>query len=371
MSIDLHTEEMTINMGPHHPATHGVFRMILKLDGEIIKDCIPIIGYLHRSLEKMGETMIYPQYIPVLDRFDYLGNLFGEYVFVSAVEKIGNIEVPERAEYLRVITMELNRIASHLFWLGSFLLDMGATSIIIYAVREREIIVDLLEELTGQRMMYNYFRFGGVRYDIPDSGWLKRVKEFTTVQRKRIVEYEKIITNNPIFLQRVKNIGIISAKDAINYGAMGPILRGSGVPWDLRKDDPYSVYNKFDFKIPTGKVGDTFDRYMVRIQEMYQSCNIIDQAVDNIPSGEITSKKKIPVTFKIPAGEVYTHVEAPRGNMGCYLISDGTSKPARVKLRGASFVNLEILPLVLQGVNVSDIMPIFASFDIVLPEVDR
>ena len=369
MAIEFKTEEMVINMGPHHPSTHGVLRLIVTIDGEIIREVIPVIGYLHRSIERLAQDRNYFMYFPVVDRVDYVSIIAAEWPLVMAVEKIGGIEVPERAEYIRVITAELTRIMSHLFWLGTFMLDLGATTVIMYALRERERIVDLMEELTGQRMMFNYLRYGGVNADVPE-GWLNKVIDFCDYFLKMIDEYEILINKNPIFLSRVKNIGIIPKEMVVAYGACGPLLRGSGVKCDVRKDEPYSVYDRFDFDIPVGTTGDTYDRYIVRMQEMRESIKIIKQAVDQIPPGPCL-KKKLSFSFKIPAGEAYCQVEAPRGNMGVHLISNGTNTASRVKYRTPSYANMQILPEVLKGTFLSDIMSIFGSFDVILPEVDR
>jgi len=369
MSVEFKTEEMVINMGPHHPSTHGVLRLILKIDGEIVKDVKPVIGYLHRSIERLGQDRNYYTYFPVVDRVDYISICAAEAPLVMAVEKIGGIDVPERAEYIRVITLELTRLMSHLFWLGTFMLDLGATTVIMYALREREKIIDFMEELTGQRMMFNYYRYGGVNADIPE-GWLEKVNSFCDYFLKMVDEYEILISKNPIFLKRVEGIGVISKEDAVKYGACGPILRASGIKCDVRRDEPYSVYDRFDFDIPTGKNGDTLDRYIVRMQEMRESVKIIRQAVKQIPSGPCL-KKKLNQNFKIPVGEAYCQVEAPRGNMGVYLISNGTSTASRVKYRAPSYANLQMLPAVLKGAFISDIMAIFGSFDVILPEVDR
>ncbi|MBC7543495.1 MAG: NADH-quinone oxidoreductase subunit D [Candidatus Sericytochromatia bacterium] len=367
--IEFKTEEMTINMGPNHPSTHGVLRLILKLDGEIVKDCEPVIGYLHRSIERSGQDLTYYQFIPVLDRFDYLSNIFSEYVYVLAVEKVAGIECPVRADFIRVLTMEINRITSHLFWLGTFVLDLGATSIIMYTMRERELLFDLLEELTGQRMMYNYIRIGGVNHDLPP-GWTDRLRDFLKNFRNRIDEYESIVTDNPIFRARVENIGVLKLDRLMSYGVTGPTLRASGMAYDLRRDEPYSVYDQLDFDIPTGKNGDSLDRYRVRLQEMRESAKILEQALAMIPEGHVKARK-IPALYKAPPGEAYVQIEAPRGNMGCYYISDGSTRPARVKLRGASFHNLAILPEAIKGSPISDIMAIFGSMDVIIPEVDR
>ncbi len=369
MTVEFRTEEITVNMGPHHPSTHGVLRLIVNIDGEVIRKVEPVIGYLHRSIERLAQDRNYFMYFPVVDRVDYVSIIAAEWPLVMAVEKVGGIEVPERAEYIRVITAELTRIMSHLFWLGTFMLDLGATTVIMYSLREREKIVDLMEELTGQRMMFNYFRYGGVNSDLPE-GWLKKVIAFCDYFLKMIEEYEILINKNPIFLSRVVDIGTISKETVIKYGACGPIMRGSGIKADVRKDEPYSVYDRFDFDIPVGPKGDTYDRYIVRMEEMRQSVSIIRQAVDQIPSGPCL-KKKLSFSFKIPAGEAYCQVEAPRGNMGVYLSSNGTNTPARVKYRTPSYANMQILAPVLDGAYLSDIMSIFGSFDVILPEVDR
>lgn len=369
MTVEFRTEEMTINMGPHHPSTHGVLRLIVKVDGEIIKEVTPVIGYLHRSIERLAQDRNYFMFFPVVDRVDYISIISAELPLALAVERVGAIEIPERAEYLRVITHELTRIESHLFWLGCFLLDLGATTVIMYALREREMILDLMEELTGQRMMFNYIRYGGVNADTPD-GWLEKTRKFCDYFYNIIEEYEILINKNPIFLSRVKDVGIISKELAVAYGACGPILRGSGVKYDVRKDEPYSIYDRFDFDIPVGTKGDTLDRYLVRMQEMRESVKIIKQAVDQIQPGPCL-KKKLSFSFKVPAGEAYCQVEAPRGNMGVYLISNGTNIASRVKYRCPSYVHTQILPEVLKGNYWSNVMAIFGSFDVILPEVDR
>jgi len=360
-NVEFKTEEMIINMGPHHPSTHGVLRLIVRIDGEVIREVTPVIGYLHRSIERLGQDRNYFMYFPVVDRVDYISIIAAELPLAMAVEKIGGIEVPERAEYIRVITSELTRIMSHLFWLGTFMLDLGATTVIMYALREREKIVDLMEELTGQRMMFNYIRYGGVNADVPE-GWLSKVDGFCDYFLKMIDEYEILINKNPIFLSRVENIGIIPKEMVVKYGACGPILRASGVKYDCRRDEPYSIYDRFDFEIPVGEKGDTLDRYLVRMVEMRESVKIMKQAIKQIPPGPC---------LKIPAGEAYCQVEAPRGNMGVYLISNGTNTPARVKYRTPSYANMQILPEVLKNTYLSDIMAIFGSFDVILPEVDR
>lgn len=365
---EMKTEVFEVNMGPQHPSTHGVCRFVLKMDGEQILDLVPHVGYLHRSLEKIAENRTYLQYIPFTDRIDYVSAMFCNYAFVHPVEKLAGIEVPERAEYIRVIMMELNRIASHLVWFGTFSLDLGAITPFLYAFREREKILDLIELVCGQRMTFNYFRIGGVSRDLPD-GFIKKAKEFVEYFKPRVDEYEDILTNNPIFLGRTKDIGILDQKTAINFSVTGPSLRGTGLKWDLRKDEPYSVYDRFDFDIPTGKKSDSWDRYIVRIEEMRESNKIVEQALDSIPSGDF--KKKVPTAFKPPSGEVYSRIEAPRGEMGFYIISDGSPKPYRVKIRTGSYNNIGVMPILCKGVLIADVVVIFGSLDVVMPEVDR
>lgn len=390
------TEEMIINVGPQHPSTHGVLRLVMKLEGEIIKDTQPVIGYLHRGMEKIAESRSYFQYLPMVDRIDYLSSFFNLASFCYAVESIAGLQVPKRAEYIRVITMELNRIASHLMWLASFLLDLGATSPLFYAFRDREEIVNLFQELTGARMMYNYYTFGGVKKELPD-GWLNKVQELCKKLPKMFDEYEAIITNNPIFLERTKGIGVLTKEMALDYGITGANIRASGVELDLRKTKPYSVYNELDFKVCTAQNGDCYDRYAVRVAEMRESVKIVEQAIEKIPGGlpeklsmkrtnceckddccdfcgyetQLTAKKVNPIAFKPPAGEAISLVESSRGITSCQVISDGTPKPYRVKWRTPSFSAVQILPEMVKGRPYSDLMAIFGSFDVVLPEVDR
>lgn len=362
------TEEFIVNMGPQHPSTHGVCRLLLKMDGEVIVDVVPFVGYLHRSMEKIAENRTYPQYIPLTDRIDYVSAMFCNHVFCLAVEKLAQIEVPERAEYIRVIMDELNRIASHLIWLATFALDLGAITPFLYCFREREKVLDLLEMVCGQRMTFNYMRFGGVSRDLPPE-FIPKTKEFIEYFKPRVNEYEYILTNNPIFLGRTKGVGILDQKTAINYSVTGPNLRASGLKWDLRKEEPYSIYDRFEFDIPTGTNSDTWDRYMVRIQEMRQANRIVEQALESIPEGEI--KTKTPAVLRPPKGEVYARIESTRGEMGFYIVSDGSTKPYRLKMRTASFSNLAVLPEMSRGWKIADIVAIFASLDVIMPDVDR
>ena len=365
---NLTEEEFIINMGPQHPSTHGVLRLLLKMKGEFIKDLSADVGFLHRSIEKIAENRTYAQFMPFTDRIDYCASMPCNLAWAVAVEKLAGIEVPERAQYLRVIMTELNRIASHCIWLGTMSLDLGAFTPFLYALREREQILDMFEMTCGQRLTYNYMRIGGVSRDVPPE-FYKRVKFFTQDFRKKVDDYEAILTYNPIFLSRTKDIGILPLDVALNYSASGPTLRGSGHEWDLRKIHPYSSYDKFHFKVPTGTKGDVWDRYIVRIQEMRECCNIIDQAVEGLPEGDL--KAKVPTLFKPAAGEVYARIEAPRGEMGYYIISDGSTKPYRVKIRTASFAHVPLMKYLCVDWKVADLVAIFGSLDIILPEVDR
>ena len=362
------TEEFIVNMGPQHPSTHGVCRLMLKMDGEEIVDVIPIVGYLHRALEKIAENRTYLQFIPYTDRIDYVSAMLCNHGFCMAVEKLAEIEVPQRAEYIRVIMDELNRIASHLIWLGTFSLDLGAITPFLYCFREREMILDLIEMTCGQRMTFNYMRVGGVSRDLPKE-FIPKAREFVKYFKPRVDEYEAILTQNPLFLGRTKGVGILDQKTAIDYSVTGPNLRASGLRWDLRKEEPYSVYNKFEFDIPTGTQSDTWDRYIVRIQEMRQANRIVEQALESIPEGEIKTKTK--AVFKPPKGEAYARLESTRGEMGFYIVSEGETIPYRVKLRTASFSNLAALPEMVRGALIADLVVIFASLDVIMPDVDR
>lgn len=365
---DLRTEEMIINIGPQHPATHGVFRVVVKVDGEIIKEAVPVVGYLHRGTEKIAEDLTYTQIIPYTDRLDYASAMINNYALVNAVEKLMNIKVPERAEFLRVIVMELNRIASHLLWWGTYILDLGATSPFLFGMRDREIILRLLNELSGGRLTFNYMRVGGVKWDAPE-GWIDKVGEFVQYMRKSIKEYHQLVTGNEIFLARTKGIGIYDGETAIAYGLSGPNLRGSNVKFDLRKNQSYSIYDRFEFDIPTGETGDIYDRYMVRMKELEQSLDIIEQAVEQFPEeGDI--KAKVPKVIRPPEGELYARVETSKGELGVHIVSKGKDKPYRLHLRRPSFVNLQILPKILVGRTLADLPAILGAIDYILGEVD-
>jgi NADH-quinone oxidoreductase subunit D len=366
---DLRDEEFIVNMGPQHPSTHGVLRLMLKMDGEFIRDMTPYVGYLHRSIEKIAENRTYNQFMPYTDRIDYCASMPCNQAWAVAIEKLAAIEVPERAEYIRVIMVELNRIASHLLYLGIMSLDLGAITPFLYTFREREQVLDLFEMTCGQRLTYNYIRIGGVSRDLTPE-FDKTCRAFLKNFRKKIEDYEAILTQNPIFLGRTKGVGVLPLELAKNAGASGPTIRGSNFEWDIRKIEPYSVYPKFDFKIPTGKNGDVWDRYMVRIEEFRQSCNIIEQALNGLPEGD-SIKAKLPAVLKPPKGEVFSRIEAPRGEMGYYVVSTGDKKPYRVKIRTASFGNLQVLAPISINWKIADLVAIFGSLDVVLPEVDR
>jgi len=367
------TEEMVLNMGPHHPSTHGVLRLELNIEGELIMKVTPHIGYLHRCFEKHAEAMTYPQVVPYTDRMDYLAAMGNEFGYAVAVEKLLGIEVPERVNYIRVIMAELQRIASHLVAIGTYAVDIGAFTPLLFCFRDREMILSLFEMTCGARMLYNYIWVGGVSHDLhPD--FIRKTQEFIPYFRPKIKELNDLLTGNQIFIERTANVGILPAETAINYGISGPSLRGSGLKWDIRKNDPYANYNKFDFDIPVGKglmgtLGDSWDRYYVRVLEMEESCKIIEQALASIPEGDVTSA--IPKRVKPPVGQLYSRIENPRGELGYFIISNGTTSPFRVKVKGPSFVNLEVLNELCKGHLIADVIAILGSIDIVLGEVDR
>jgi len=365
----LKTEPFVINIGPVHPSTHGVFRMRATLDGEVIVDMEPVFGYLHRGIEKLAEGRTYTQNIPFTDRLDYLASMSNNMAYVMAVEKLAGISIPERAEYLRVIMAELQRIASHLIGVGAFLNDCGAfMTPFLYMFREREKILDLFEMVCGQRLTYNYMRIGGASQDIPEE-FLPALDRFVKQMPGFIDEYDQLLAENEILLARTKGVGILPKELAINISASGPVLRGSGVKWDIRKADPYSVYDRFQFDIPTGSAGDTYDRYWVKIQEMRQSVRIIEQAMKQLPPGEVLTE--VPHSLHPPAGEVYGHIEAPKGELGFYLVSDNSIAPYRFHVRAPTLINLTALRDMMVGWKVADAVIIFGSIDICLAEVDR
>ncbi|WP_066176202.1 NADH-quinone oxidoreductase subunit D [Bacillus marinisedimentorum] len=364
----LRTEEMLLNVGPQHPSTHGVFRLVVKVDGETIKEATPVIGYLHRGTEKIAENLQYTQIIPYTDRMDYLAAMTNNYVLCHAVETMMGLEIPERAEYLRILAMELGRVASHLVWFGTYLLDIGAVSPFLFAFREREMIINLLNELSGGRLTFNYMRVGGVKWDAPE-GWVKKVEEFIPYMREQLAGYHELVTGNEIFLNRVKGVGRYTKEDALEYSLSGANLRCTGVKWDLRKDEPYSIYDRFDFDVPVQDGGDAWARYQVRMAEIEESLKIIEQAVEQFPEeGPIMAK--VPRIIKAPKGEAFVRIESPRGEIGCYIYSDGKKEPYRLKFRRPSFYNLQILPKLLEGENMANMIAILGAIDIVLGEVD-
>ncbi|CAN1859560.1 NAD(P)H-quinone oxidoreductase subunit H, chloroplastic [Linum perenne] len=360
---------MIVNMGPHHPSMHGVLRLIVTLDGEDVIDCEPILGYLHRGMEKIGENRTIIQYLPYVTRWDYLATMFTEAITVNGPEQLGNIQVPKRASYIRVILLELSRIASHLLCLALFMADIGAQTPFFYIFRERELVYDLFEAATGMRMMHNFFRIGGVAADLPH-GWIDKCLDFCDYFLTRVTEYQKLITRNPIFLERVEGVGVVGAEEAINWGLSGPMLRASGVQWDLRKVDHYESYDEFDWEVPWQKEGDSLARYLVRIGEMTESITIIQQALERIPGGPYENKKTSP-TFELPKQELYVRVEAPKGELGIFLIGDQSCFPWRWKIRPPGFINLQILPQLIKRMKLADIMTILGSIDIIMGEVDR
>jgi len=365
---------MVLNMGPQHPSTHGVLRLELVVDGEIVVDVIPHIGYLHRCFEKHAEHMTnYQQVIPYCDRMDYLASMNMDWAYALAVEKLLGLQVPDRVEYIRVIMGELQRIASHLIALGTYGLDVGAFTPFLFCFRDREGILDLFENTCGARLLYNYIWVGGLSHDLP-SGFVDKAKAFCKYFRPNIKELNDLLTYNEIFIKRTANVGVLPAEAAIGYGCSGPMLRGSGVDWDLRRDDPYSIYKKFEWQPQIGRgevgtTGDCWDRYMVRVREMEQSLDIIEQALDGLPPGDVQSA--VPRRIRPNAGDVYVRSESPRGEIGFYIISDGSATPYRVKARSPAFVNLSICPEICKGYMIADVVAIVGSIDIVLGEVDR
>jgi NADH-quinone oxidoreductase subunit D len=387
------TETMTLNMGPQHPSTHGVLRLVLELDGEVIVKITPHIGYLHRGIEKLSEHRTYHQILPLTDRLDYLAPMSNNLGYILAVEKLMAVEVPERAETIRIIMAELTRLESHLVWIACHALDIGAMTVFIYAFRERETVMEIYELISGARMTSNFFRVGGLSQDVPDE-FVKKVSDFIDIMPSYLDQYEGLLTTNPIWLKRTVGNGIISAEDAIDLGLTGPALRGSGVDWDLRRDNPYSGYDKYQFKVPLGEKCDTFDRYKVRLIEMREACRIVRQGLDKLKPGPVladcpqvcyppkesvyNSIEGLIHHFKIasegfyaPEGEVYQGVEAPKGELGFYIVSDGGNKPERMRIRPPSFVNLQSIEKMSVGSMIADLVAVIGTLDIVLGEIDR
>src|SRR5690242_18239820 len=364
----LGADELVLNMGPQHPSTHGVLRVKLKLDGERVIGSECMIGYLHQGVEKIAEHRSYQQFAPYVDRMDYVAAVSNGLGYCEAIEKLLMVEAPPRAKVIRTILTELQRIASHLLWLGTHALDIGALTPLFYCFREREEILKIFEKYCGARLTTHAFRIGGLQYEAYE-GFEKDVKNFVSFVKPKIDEYEELLTTNRIWLERTKGVGVISGKDCIALGVTGPVLRASGVKWDIRKALPYANYKNFDFEIPTGQNGDTYDRYIVRMIEMRQSLRIIEQAVEGIPEGPIMAK--VPKVMKPPVGEIYHSIEAPKGELGYFIVSDGSTQPYRVRVRPPSFVNLQALELMCRGQLVADVIAVIGTLDIVLGEVDR
>ncbi len=384
---------MTLNMGPQHPATHGVLRLILELDGEIVRNVTPVLGHLHRGIEKLAEIKTYHQCIPLTDRMDYVNAMGHNLGYVLAVEKLLGLEIPKRAQYIRVMLAELQRIASHLIWLGTHVLDLGASTLVLYCFRERETILRVFEEVAGGRITPTYFRIGGLPRDLPE-GTIDLVRGFIDDLPRRIHEYDTLLTKNVIFQRRTRGVGVLSPEDALAFGVTGPTLRGSGVSYDVRKASPYSHYEDFDFEVPVGERGDVFDRYLVRMEEMHQSRRIVGQVIENLPDGPIKAdapqvvlpdRKDVETRmdalirhfkigfegFKTPVGEVFQSVEASKGELGYYIVSDGGNKPFRLRVRTPSFANLGALHKMIVGQMIADVIATIGSIDIVLGEIDR
>ena len=384
---------MILNMGPQHPSTHGVLRVLLEIDGETVVRMMPDIGYLHTGIEKTCEAKFYQQVVPLTDRIDYLCPLTNNLCYCLAVEKLLGLEIPPRAQWIRVMMNELTRINSHLVWLGTHAMDIGAMTVFLYCFREREDILRLFEAISGQRMMTSYFRIGGIALE-PPLGFFDRLRKFADKFPSRVDQYEGLLTGNPIWKMRTQGVAKITAEDAIALGASGPTLRGSGVDIDLRRDNPYTGYENFQFKVPLGKNGDVFDRYMCRVAELRESIGMVKQALDGLPSGPVKANapkvvlpdrekmktemesliyhfKIITEGFEVPEGEVYQAVESPRGEMGYYVVSDGSSKPYRVHMRSACLANMQLLPTMCEGHLIADVVAAIGSIDIVLGEIDR
>jgi len=365
---DLPKDYMEVNFGPHHPSTHGVFRFIAKIDGERIISIDPVIGYLHRGIEKIAENRTYNQFKPLVDRLDYTGALNNELCYCLAVEKLMEIEVPQRAQAIRVICAELNRIAGHLIFFGAMGLETGAFTPLLFGFIDRELILNILEMLAGGRLTFNYVTVGGVREDVPD-GFKAKLDKFINNFPVKLKRYEELITGNEIFINRLKNVGILKREDLFNWGASGPTLRGSGVRFDIRKVEPYSGYEKYDFEIPVGTTGDVFDRYIIRMEEIKQSIRIVEQAANSLPSGDYTAK--VPRILKPPEGEIYYRNEGTKGEIGFYIVSKGEKNPYRLKIRTPSFSHINMLSFAASGNYIADVIVILGSFDTVMGSCDR
>lgn len=382
----LKTDEFIVNIGPQHPSTHGLLRLVVSMDGELIKEVTPHIGYLHRSTEKIAENRFYHTFVPFTDRTDYISAMLMNWGYVLTVEKVAGIAIPERAEYIRVLIGELNRLSSHLLFYGTFGMDVGAFTPFLWGFREREKILDLFESLCGARLTYNYYRIGGVSHDLP-AGWIDRLKNFLENFKGIYRELDNLLTYNVIFLQRTKDVGVLSKEKAIGWGCTGPVLRASGVDWDLRRDETYSIYKELKFDIPVGKNGDVWDRYWVHMEEMLQSIRIIEQCMaklealnERLPKLQVGSPEwkenaqfviRTQSVLDVPAGEAYVRIESARGELGHYLVSKGGTKPWKLKIRSGAFSNLSVLPEISRGRLVADLIAVLASLDIVLGEIDR
>lgn len=366
--IPKHPDEYVINLGPQHPSTHGVLRVLLKLKGERVLSGAPVIGYAHRNHEKMAEVQEYKAFWPNVGRLDYVGAMSYNLGYAALIERAMGIEAPERTQYIRVLLTELNRVASHLLWLGTYLLDLGLFTPFFYCFDDRERILDILEHVTGERLTYDYFRFGGLQRDMPDEIVVRKAGEFIAPFKKRLKDYHDLLTRNVIFQKRTQHVGVMTKETAMGYGVTGPSLRACGIPMDLRRHEPYSIYERLDFEIPTEGGGDAYARYLIRMREMAESIKIIEQIITRIPQGEYQQAK---IPRNVPKGEYYFAVEAARGSFGMYLVSDGSPQPYKIKLRTPSFANLSSLPVMSQGCFVADMISILGSIDIVMPEVDR
>lgn len=364
----LDSSELVLNMGPQHPSTHGVLRVVLKLDGERVTDVECVIGYLHRGVEKIAESRTYTMFVPYVDRMDYIAAVSNGLGFCLAIERLVSVEAPPRAQAARVILTELNRVASHLLWLGTHALDVGAMSPLFYTFRDREEILKIFENYCGARLTTHAFRIGGLQYELYD-GFEEQVRAFCEYVKPKFDEYDDLLTNNRIWIDRLRGVGVLNAEECKQYGVTGPSIRAAGIKWDLRKAQPYSGYDQYDFEIPVRQTGDSYDRYLIRMAEMRESLKIIEQAVARIPSGPIMAK--VPKVLKPPVGEVYVSIEAPKGELGYFVVSDGTTQPYRVRVRPPSFLNLQSLATMARGALVADVVAIIGTIDIVLGEVDR
>ena len=368
VASDKDTEEFFVNMGPQHPATHGVLRLVLRLDGETVVECVPHLGYIHRGIEKQAENETYLQYIHLTDRMDYLTSHMNNHSVCLAIEKAMGLGVPERAEYIRVMVLELNRIASHMMFFGTFGGDLGAQTALLYGFKEREVITDIFDELCGARLTMNYMRPGGVAKDIPDS-FFPRVKKLIVDINRSLDEFEKLITGNVIIQERTRGVGVLSRENALSYGCTGPVLRASGVQYDLRKNDPYSIYDRLDFEVPFATSGDSFDRYLLHIEEVRQSLRILEQCMAQMPAGPYRSKEK--PSYRLPPGSFYAASETAKGIFGTYIVADKGDKPWRIHSRSPNYSNLSPINEMVKGRLIADVVTVITTLDILIPDIDR